>query len=59
MDTTIYRYRVKEIKEEKEDKVFGIIELGMWGDSDPMWIPKEALNDKMQIASWWLEQKGL
>ena len=30
MDTTIYRYRVKEIKEEKEDKVFGIIELGMW-----------------------------
>ena len=49
----------RKIKEEKEDKVFGIIELGMWGDSDPMWIPKEALNDKMQIASWWLEQKGL
>lgn len=54
-----YRYHIKEIKEDKGDKVLGIIELGMWGDSDPMWIPKEVINDKMQIASWWLEKKGI
>lgn len=56
---TTYRYRIKEIKEDKGDKVLGVIELGMWGDSDPMWIPKEAINDQMQIASWWLEKKGI
>ncbi len=55
---TVYRYLIKEIKQEREDAILAVIDMGMLGDSDPVWIPKDAINDKKQIAAWWLEKKG-
>ncbi len=56
---TVYRYKIKEVRQEREDALLAIIDMGMLGDSDPLWVPRNVINDKMQIDSSWLEKKGL
>ncbi len=53
-----YRHKIKEIKEEKDNAVLAIIDLGMLGESDPVWVPKDMINENNQIDSSWLEQRG-